>query len=50
MHTLKKEPSEYYIEETRTLYAEIAKQSGYAFELDYYKNDGGAKFIFSKNK
>ena len=46
MHTLNQEPSEYYIEQTRTLYATIAKESGFAFELCYYNADGGTKFVF----
>lgn len=46
MHMLGQEPSEYYIEETRTFYDEIAKASGYLFELEYYNVDGAAKFSF----
>lgn len=48
MRSLNQEPSKYYIEETRTLYDVIAKESGLKFILVYYNNDGGAKFIFSK--
>ena len=48
MRTLKKEPSEYYIEETRTLYEEIAKECGYDFDLEYYNVDGGTRFSFIK--
>ncbi len=39
--------SEYYIEQTRTLYDAIAKESGFTFELIYYNDDGSAKFIFA---
>lgn len=47
MRSLNQEPSEYYIEETRTLYDVIAKECGLNFNLVYYNNDGGAKFSFS---
>ena len=47
MRSLNQAPSEYYIEETRTLYGAIAKGCGYKFELEYYNEDGGARFIFS---
>ena len=46
MHSLGKEPSDYYIEETRTVYDEVAKQSGYGFDLEYYNSDGRCKFSF----
>jgi len=46
MHSLNQEPSEYYIEETRTLYAVIAELSGMDFRLHYYKEDGAARFDF----
>ena len=48
MHSLNQSPSEYYIEETRTLYRVIAEECGYKFELEYYNEDGGARFIFSR--
>lgn len=48
MGTLGKKPSEYYIEETRTLYRAIAEESGLRFELEYYREDGGAKFAFKR--
>ena len=48
MRTLKKEPSEYYIEQTRILYDAVAKESGYDFNLEYYDQDGGTKFSFIK--
>ena len=48
MHTLGKEPSEFYIEETRTLYKAIAELSGYKFSLEYYRDNGETKFIFTK--
>ncbi|MBE6651564.1 MAG: hypothetical protein E7613_09690 [Ruminococcaceae bacterium] len=47
MHTLGKEPSNYYIEETRTVYKTIANECGYSFKLEYYDELGGTKFIFS---
>ncbi len=48
MHTLGKEPSKYYIEETRTVYSAVAELCGLEFELEYYKNDGAAKFVFER--
>ena len=48
MHSLNQEPSEYYIEETKTLYDVIAKESGLSFNLEYYNEDGGTRFTFSK--
>ncbi len=48
MRTLGKEPSEYYIEETRTLYGAIADECGYSFTMEYYNGDGGTKFCFGK--
>ena len=47
MHSLGQEPSKYYIEETRTLYATIARECNLGFELCYYNEDGGTKFRFS---
>ena len=47
MHSLGQEPSEYYIEETRTLYATIAAECGLSFELEYYNEDGGTRFSFT---
>ena len=41
MHTLGKEPSEYYKEETSTLYASIAEASGLGFSLDKYDDKTG---------
>ncbi len=47
MHTLGKEPSEYYVEETRTLYASIAEASGLGFSLDKYdEKTGEAEYRF----
>ncbi len=46
MHSLGQSPSKYYIEETRTLYATIAKACNLGFELEYYNDDGAAKFRF----
>ncbi len=48
MHSLGKEPSEYFIEETRTVYAVIAGLCSLDFKLEYYNTDGGTKFIFEK--
>lgn len=51
MHSLGQKPSEYYIEETRTLYAVIAEECNLGFELCYYNEDGGTKFrFFEKSK
>lgn len=47
MHSLNQKPSEYYVEETRTLYAVIAWECGFKFNLEYYNDDGGAKFVFA---
>ena len=47
MHSLGKEPTEYYIEETRTLYSVIASECGYSFNLEYYNEDGGTCFVFA---
>ena len=48
MRTLSKEPSEYYIEQTRTVYRTVASLSGFSFTLVRYDEDGGAEFIFEK--
>ena len=48
MRSLTKEPSEYYIEETRTLYKAIADECGLKFNLEYYNEDGGTSFTFTK--
>ena len=48
MKDLGQVPSEYFIEETRTLYDEIAKQCGYNFGIEYYNEDGGTKFSFDR--
>ena len=45
---LNQELSPYYIEQTRTLYAAIAEAAGFGFELEYYNEDGAAKFKFFK--
>ena len=50
MKSLGQQPSQYYIETTRTLYNEIAEQCGYKFELKYYNADGGTQFVFTKQK
>ncbi len=48
MHSLGKKPSEYYVEETRTVYGVIASLCGYRFEMKYYNEDGGTGFVFCK--
>ena len=48
MRSLGQQPSKYYIEQTRTLYAVIARESGLDFTLEYYNEDGGAKYGFTK--
>ncbi len=48
MRSLNQEPSKYYIEETRTLYKAIADACGLEFNLEYYNEDGGTKFTFTK--
>lgn len=51
MRSLGKEPSEYYIEQTKTVYSTVARECGYAFELEYYDENGGTRFSFiSQNK
>ena len=44
--SLNQELSEYYIEQTRTLYAAIAEASGLGFRLEKYDADGAAEFVF----
>ena len=46
MRSLGHAPGACFIEETRTVYDEIAKQCGYRFHLEYYNQDGGTKFEF----
>ena len=41
MHSLNQKPSEYYIEETRTLYAAMANEAGLGFSLDKYNEETG---------
>lgn len=48
MHTLGQEPSEYYVEETKTLYHAVADACGLGFELEYYNVDGAARYRFYK--
>ena len=48
MRALNQERSKYYIEQTRTVYATMARESGYDFSLAYYNKDGGTQFSFSK--
>ncbi len=49
MHSLGKEPSEYYVEETRTVYAAIAEECGLGFTFSYYNKDGGTQYSFATN-
>ena len=46
MHSLGQNAGKYYIEETRTLYSAIADECNLRFYLDYYNDDGKAKFRF----
>ena len=46
--TLNQKLSEYYIEQTRTLYKAFADAAGLTFSLEYYNEDGGTKFVFTK--
>ena len=48
MRSLNQEPSKYYVEETRTVYGTVAEECGYGFTLEYYREDGGARFTFSQ--
>ena len=44
--SLNQELSEYYIEQTRTLYDAMAAAAGFGFRLERYDADGAAKFVF----
>jgi len=46
MYSLGQKPTKYYIEETKTVLSVIAEESGLEFELDYYREDGAAKYRF----
>ena len=48
MRTLGKEPSEYFVEETRTVYATIAEEARLSFKLISYGTDGEAEFVFEE--
>ena len=48
MRSVNREPSPWYIEETRTLYAAFAEAAGLDFKLDYFENDGKTCFHFIK--
>lgn len=50
MRSLGKEPGECFIEGTRTVYDEIARECGYGFSLEYYNGDGGARFTFTAKR
>ena len=48
MRSLGQEPSKYFIEETKTVYATVAEKCGYNFKLEYYNDGGGTRFVFEK--
>jgi hypothetical protein len=48
MRSLNQEPSKYYIEETRTVYAALAEAAGFGFALDAYEENGAASYRFFK--
>ncbi len=48
MKSLNQKPSEYYIEQTRTLYKTVAELTGFKFDLEYYEEDGKTRFSFYK--
>ena len=49
MATLNQKPSEYYIEQTRTLYDAMANEAGFGFSLDKYDEETGeAEYRFFK--
>lgn len=48
MRSVNREPSPWYIEETRTLYAAFAEAAGLDFRLDYFEDDGKTQFHFIK--
>jgi len=49
MHTLGKEPSDCYVEETRSVYSALAEASGFEFSLDEYdEKTGAASYRFYK--
>ena len=48
MRSLGKEPSDCYIEESRTVYNTVADECGYEFRMDYYNSDGGTRFSFTE--
>ena len=48
MRSVNREPSPWYIEQTRTLYAVFAEEAGLDFRLDYFEDDGKTCFHFLK--
>ncbi|MBE6957262.1 MAG: hypothetical protein E7450_07410 [Ruminococcaceae bacterium] len=48
MRSVNREPCQWYIEETRTLYAAFAETAGLDFKLDYFEDDGKTRFHFIK--
>jgi len=48
MRSLNQEPSKYYIEETRAVYAALAEAAGFGFALDAYAENGAASYRFFK--
>ena len=49
MSSLGQKPGKYYIEETRTLYSVLAAECGLSFYLEFYGDDGAARFEFCKD-
>lgn len=48
MRSVNREPSPWYIEQTRTLYAAFAEGAGLDFKLDCFETDGKTRFHFIK--
>ncbi len=46
MRSVNREPSPWYIEQTRALYAAFAEAAGLDFKLDYFEDDGKTCFHF----
>ena len=48
MASLNQQPSEYYIEQTKTLYQTLAEECGFTFTLHEYRENGAARFTFAQ--
>lgn len=48
MRSVNREPSPWYVEQTRTLYAAFAESAGLDFKLDYFEENGKTRFHFIK--